>query len=76
LKEDSKFVETPPKPMVVTENKEGTESQGKVMPRMFTVEQIKELFYINLNRSEARSKLSTAETNITQLQSEVNTLKE
>jgi hypothetical protein len=76
LKEDSKFVETPPKPMVVTENKEGTESQGKVMPRMFTVEQIKELFYINLNRSEARSKLSTAEANITQLQSEVNTLKE
>jgi hypothetical protein len=69
-------VETPPKPMVVTENKEGTESQGKVMPRMFTVEQIKELFYINLNRSEARSKLSTAEANITQLQSEVNTLKE
>ena len=62
--------------MVVTENKEGTESQGKVMPRMFTVEQIKELFYINLNRSEARSKLSTAEANITQLQSEVNTLKE
>ena len=69
-------METPPKPMVVTENKEGTESQGKVMPRMLTVEQIKELFYINLNRSEARSKLSTAETNITQLQSEVNTLKE
>ena len=69
-------METPPKPMVVTENKEGTESQGKVMPRMFTVEQIKELFYINLNRSEARSKLSTAEANITQLQSEVNTLKE
>lgn len=67
---------TPPKPMVVTENKEETESQGKVMPRMFTVEQIKELFYINLNRSEARSKLSTAEANITQLQSEVNTLKE
>ena len=76
MKEDSKFVETPPKPMVVTENKEGTESQRKVMPRMFTVEQIKELFYINLNRSEARSKLTTAETNITQLQSEVNTLKE
>ena len=62
--------------MVVTENKEGTESQRKVMPQMFTVEQIKELFYINLNRSEARSKLTTAEANITQLQSEVNTLKE
>jgi hypothetical protein len=62
--------------MVVTENKDGVNSHGNVMPRMFTVEQIKELFYINLNRSEARSKLSNAEANISQLQSEVNTLKE
>ena len=65
LKEDTKFVESPPKPLVVSEG--SVESHGNVMPRMFTVEQIKELFYINLNRSEARSKLSTAEANITQL---------
>jgi hypothetical protein len=38
LKEDSKFVETSPKPIIVTENKGGEESQGNILPRMFTVE--------------------------------------
>ena len=36
LKEDTKFVESPPKPLVVSEG--SVESHGNVMPRMFTVE--------------------------------------
>jgi len=32
--------------------------------RMYTVDQIRELFYLNLNRSEVRSKIAKTENNI------------
>ncbi len=32
-------------------------------PRMFTIHQLKELFYLNLNSSEVRTRLSLADTN-------------
>jgi hypothetical protein len=31
---------------------------------MYTVDQIRELFYLNLNRSEVRSKIAKTENNI------------
>ena len=44
--------------------------------RMYTVDQIRELFYLNLNRSEVRSKIAKTENNIQRLQHETESLKE
>jgi len=44
--------------------------------RMYTVGQIRELFYLNLNRSEVRSKIAKAEKEIKVLKEETHNLKE
>lgn len=56
-------------------NKE-EEKGGDLESRMYTVEQIRELFYLNLNRSEVRTKMAKAESNIKGLQSETEKLRE
>ena len=33
-------------------------------PRMFTIQQLKELFYLNINGSEVRTRLLSSEANI------------
>ena len=38
LKEDSKFIETIPKPITITSHDTLDSSEGRMIPRMFTVE--------------------------------------
>lgn len=45
-------------------------------PRMFTIEQLKELFYINLNCSEVRTRLFQTDNQIEKCQIEMGRLEE
>lgn len=46
-------------------------SEEEREPRMFTIEQLKDLFYLHINKSEVRTRLSSSEDHIKEGQADI-----